>query len=502
MAGHVFTVYDMIARGASLHGEAPAVIQGETSLSFQEFKRRVDELAGGLAALGIGKGDRICVLAQNDTAYLVLYGACARLGILAYPINWRLTAEEVARVVDRAAPKMMVADAATLPAVMGWPASKPQVAHWYLFGRSGGRGFEPFDSLYGGAESAAPAASAGDPFAAISTAAVDVVPRGAVLTHANVIAANLTAMGSMGITAADRYLVALPLFHITALGLSLAHMHAGGANVIVPRFDAEEAVRLIDGHGITHLSDFPPVLTSLLDAADKLGSSLRSLTHVSGLDSPQTILRLHEKTAAQFWTGFGQSETSGFVTLQRMSERPGASGKPVPLSQVAIVDDDDRPLAVGTPGEIVVRGPLVFQGYFDQPEVTAHTFRNGWHHTGDVGRFDADGYLYYVKRKPEKELIKPGGENVYPAEVETVIMQMEGVTGVCVYGVPDAKWGEAIKAVVEVSPAGRHSGEQVADFVASRIARFKRPHLVEFTEALPRTADGAVDRPAVKVKWG
>jgi long-chain acyl-CoA synthetase len=115
--------------------------------------------------------------------------------------------------------------------------------------------------------------------------------------------------------------------------------------------------------------------------------------------------------------------------------------------------------------------------------VTAHTFRNGWHHTGDVGRFDADGYLYYVKRKPEKELIKPGGENVYPAEVETVIMQMEGVSGVCVYGVPDARWGEAIKAVVEVSPADRHSGEQVADFVASRIARFKRPHLVEFTDA-------------------
>jgi len=502
MSGQVFTVYDMIARGASLHGEAPAVIQGETSLSFQGFKRRVDELAGGLAALGIGKGDRICVLAQNDTAYLVLYGACARLGILAYPINWRLTAEEVARVVDRAAPKMMVADAATLPVVTGWPANKPQMAHWYLFGRSGGQGFEPFDSLYGGAESAFPAVSAGDPFAAISTAAVDVVPRGAVLTHANVIAANLTAMGSMGITAADRYLVALPLFHITALGLSLAHMHAGGANVIVPRFDPEEAVRLIDRHSITHVSDFPPVLTSLLDAADKLGSALRSLTHVSGLDSPQTILRLHEKTGAQFWTGFGQSETSGFVTLQRMSERPGASGKPVPLSQVALVDDEDRPVAVGTPGEIVVRGPLVFQGYFDQPEVTAHTFRNGWHHTGDVGRFDADGYLYYVKRKPEKELIKPGGENVYPAEVETVIMQMEGVSGVCVYGVPDARWGEAIKAVVEVSPADRHSGEQVADFVASRIARFKRPHLVEFTDALPRTADGAVDRPAVKVKWG
>ncbi|MBI4562457.1 MAG: AMP-binding protein, partial [Candidatus Rokubacteria bacterium] len=179
-----------------------------------------------------------------------------------------------------------------------------------------------------------------------------------------------------------------------------------------------------------------------------------------------------------------------------------AAGKPVPVCRVKLVDDDDREVPVGTPGEIVVRGPLVFQGYFGQPDVTAYTFRNGWHHTGDVGRFDADGYLYYVKRKPEKELIKPGGENVYPAEVETVIMQMAGVSGVCVYGIPDAKWGEAIKAVVEVKDAGRYTAQQVRDFVASKIARFKRPHAVVFTEALPRTAEGGVDREAVKARWG
>jgi long-chain acyl-CoA synthetase len=119
-----------------------------------------------------------------------------------------------------------------------------------------------------------------------------------------------------------------------------------------------------------------------------------------------------------------------------------------------------------------------------------------------VGRFDADGYLYYVKRKPEKELIKPGGENVYPAEVETVIMQMAGVTGVCVYGIPDPRWGEAIKAVLEVKDGRAHSAQSVGDFVASKIARFKRPHVVVFTDALPRGADGAVDREAVKSKWG
>jgi long-chain acyl-CoA synthetase len=503
MSVHGFTVYDMIARGAFVHGDAPAIIQGERQLSFREFRRQVDTLAGGLAALGIGKGDRICVLAQNDTAYLTLYGACARQGVIAYPINWRLTAQEVERVVERAAPRMMVVDASTLSVVAGWPENKRAVAHWYQFGEPAGPGFTPFATLYrGGAEPPMADVAPADPFAVISTAAVDVIPRGAALTHANVITANLTAMACIGYNAADRYLLALPLFHITALGMAMAHMHAGGASVVVSRFDAEEAVRLIDRHRVTHVSDFPPVLSTLLDAAEKLGSRLPSLKHVSGLDSPQTIQRLHDQTRAQFWTGFGQSETSGFVTLQRVLDKPGAAGKPVPLCQVKVVDEYDREVPVGAPGEIVVRGPLVFQGYFGQPDVTAYTLRNGWHHTGDVGRFDADGYLYYVRRKPEKELIKPGGENVYPAEVETVILQMDGVSGVCVYGIPDAKWGEAIKAVVEVKAAGRYTAQQVSDFVASKIARFKRPHAVAFADALPRTADGAVDREAVKTKWG
>jgi acyl-CoA synthetase (AMP-forming)/AMP-acid ligase II len=499
---HAFTVYDVVARGAAVHRDAPAVIQGDRTVSFGDLQRRVDELAAGLVDLGIGPGERICVLAQNDAAYLDLYGACARQGIVAYPINWRLTGSEVERVVERARPAMMVVDAATRPLVADWLGGKA-VAHRYQLGAEAGPGFGAFGALYRpGAPPPLAAVGPDDAFAVISTAAVDVIPRGAVLTHSNVITANLTAIAALGLTARDRYLAVLPLFHVTALGMTLAHLHAGSAVVIVPRFDAEEAVRLIDRHQVAHVSDFPPVLASLLDAAEKLGSALPSLAHVSGLDTPQTIQRLHDKTRARFWTGFGQSETSGFVTIQRVTDKPGASGRPVPAAQVRLVDDYDREVPIGTPGEIVVRGPLVFKGYFDQPDVTAYTFRNGWHHTGDVGRFEADGYLHYVKRKPEKELIKPGGENVYPAEVEAIVMQMAGVSGVCVYGIPDAKWGEAIKAVVEVKAAGQHTAQQVTDFVGSRIARFKRPHVVVFTEALPRSAEGAVDRDAVKAKWG
>ncbi len=503
MDARAFTIYDLLVRGAALHRDASALIQAARQWSFRDLLERADRLAAGLAGLGLSRGDRVCILAQNDVGYVDLYGACARQGIIAYPINWRLTGEEVERVLERASPAMMVADASTLPVVGEWPRTQRNVAHWYQLGEAApAPGFTPLASLY--RDGAPPPADVAgdDPFAVISTAAVDVIPRGAVLSHANVVTASLAVIQSLGFTATDRYLLALPLFHITALGNLVAHLLAGGASVLVARYDADEAVRLIDAHRVTHVSDFPPVLVNLLDAALKLGSKLPSLKHVSGLDAPPTIQRLHDETQAQFWTGFGQSETTGFVSIQRVRDKPGAAGRPIPVCRVRLVDDYDREVPTGTPGEIVVRGPVVFQGYFGQPDVTAYTLRNGWHHTGDVGRFDDDGWLYYVRRKPEKELIKPGGENVYPAEVESVIVQMDGVGAACVYGIPDIKWGEAIKAIVEVRPVDRYSAQQVVDFVGSKIARFKRPHAVAFTDALPRTADGAVDREAVKTRWG
>jgi long-chain acyl-CoA synthetase len=497
------TLYDLLLRNAALFANRPAVICDDGSYTFQTFLQRVEALAAGLAELSMAPGDRLAMLAQNTPGYLELYGACARLGLVAYPINWRLTAEEISRIVERAAPRLMLVDDAMLPLVAEWPTTKASIPYWYKFGTDPAADFTLFSNLYLPLAAAEPPeVRAADPLAVVSTAAVDVIPRGAVLTHANLLAANLQTIASMGLSETDCNLLALPLFHVAALTSALAIMHAGGANVVMARFDADQAVQLIDAHRVTYVTSFPPVLTNLLDAAERAGSSLPSLKYVVGLEGPEAIARLHRRTVAQFWTGFGQTETSGFVTLQRVADHPGSAGKVAPLCRVKLVDEYDREVPVGTPGEIVVRGPVVFQGYFGQPDVTAQTFRGGWHHTGDVGRFDPDGYLYYVRRKPEKELIKPGGENVYPAEVESVIMQLSGVTGVCVFGVPDPQWGEAIKAVVETTELVHFTAAQVRDFVASRIARFKRPQWVAFTTALPRNAEGMVDREAVKATWG
>ena len=498
-----FTVYDILARNASIRGERTALVtENGRRCDFRAMLERVDRLAAGLAEAGLSRGDRLVVLAQNSSVYFELYFAAARLGIVLYPLNWRWTAEEVAGSLGRAKARGIMIERQyhdVLPADLGEDCR----LRWEFDPGAQGpaEGWGSVEDLYRpGAPVPAGRVRASDPFAIISTAAVDVIPRGAVLTHSNVLFSNLQSIEAMGLDENDGNALFLPLFHVAALSGSLAVMHAGGQNVIMTGFDAERAVRLIDEHGLTFMGDFPPILMTVLDKAKELGTALPSLKHVNGLDAPDTIARLHEETGADFWTGFGQTETSGFVTLQRARAKPGAAGKAGAVCQLKLVDDYDNEVPMGTPGEILVRGPVVFDGYFDQPEVNEHTFRNGWHHTGDVGRFDENGTLYYVKRKPEKELIKPGGENVYPAEVERVVMEMDGVRAVCVFGVGDSRWGEAVAAVVEADE-GVHVGDEVREFVAGRIARFKRPAHVGFMETLPRDDAGGVDRDAVKSLW-
>ena len=494
-----FTVYDMLARNAQAYGERTALVtEGGEQLDYRSLLERVDRLAGGLASAGLQAGDRLVVLAQNSTAYFELYFAAARQGVALYPLNWRWSAEEVAGSLSRAAARGILIDA-QYHEILPESLSSDYVLRAQFDGEPVS-GWSTVESLYQGAPTDRPVVEGADPFAIISTAAVDVVPRGAVLTHTNVLTSSLMTIGEMGLGVDDGNLLFLPLFHVAALSGALAVMHAGGKNVVMTGFDPVAAVTLIDEHGLTFIGDFPPILSTILDQAKAAGSTLPSLRHVNGLDAPDTIQRLHAETNADFWTGFGQTETSGFVTIQRARDALGSAGKAGPVCQVKLVDDYDNDVPVGTPGEIVVRGPVVFQGYFAQPEVNEYTFRNGWHHTGDVGRFDEHGTLYYVKRKPEKELIKPGGENVYPAEVERVIMELDGVRAVCVFGVPDSRWGEAVAAVVEADE-GAHVPEAVSEYVGGRIARFKRPHHVAFVDQLPRDDTGDVDRDAVKGDW-
>ncbi|WP_028323477.1 AMP-binding protein [Desulfatirhabdium butyrativorans] len=493
------TMYDLFIRNARIYPDRTALVQNDLRLSHKDVLARVDGLASGLAGAGIQKGDRIAVLAYNDRRFLELFGAASAIGAILVPINWRLSTEEIRHILLDCSPKALCVDKAladtaaelhascNIPLLYGFHADAPA----------------PLDGLIrAGAAPKTQDVRSDDPFCIIYTAAVEGKARGAVLSHGNLVAANMQTIATMLLSPADSYLNMLPIFHITGLNLALSVLHAGGKNVILERFDARKTLELIDAESISIIGSFPPILSNLLSEMDGAVFRLTSLRHVLGLDNPETIARFEAQTAALFWTLYGQTETTGLVTFSPAREKPGSAGRQGMLVRMQLVDERELPVAVGEPGEIVVQGPLVFQGFWNQQEANRFTFRNGWHHTGDMGKLDADGYLWFAGRKPEKELIKPGGENVYPAEVEAVVLEHPDIEAVSVIGVPDPKFGEGIKAVCVLKSGSSLSAEALIDFVAGKIARYKKPRYVQFVDALPRTASGAIDRKLVKERYG
>jgi len=341
-----------------------------------------------------------------------------------------------------------------------------------------------------------------DGFVIIHTAAVAGRPRGALLTHGNLISANISLNLLFNLSAEDVHLNLLPLFHVAGLFMASGSFHAGALNVNMSKFDAQQAVDLIAEKKVTVLYDFSPILSSILDAHENSGKDIKSLQLVKGIENPETIERYQKLTGGTFFCVYGQTETSAMATLGRYNDRPGAAGTTLQLADVRLVDDNDNPVNPGGVGEIAVKGPMVFKGYWNLPEDNAYTFRGGWHHTGDLGRFDEDGFLWYEGRKAEKELIKPGGENVYPAEVEKAILENPAVEAAVVFGVTDPKWKEAIKAVCVLKSGQNLDARELITFVGQRIASYKKPHFIEFVAELPLLKEGSPDRSKIKEMYG
>jgi acyl-CoA synthetase (AMP-forming)/AMP-acid ligase II len=286
----------------------------------------------------------------------------------------------------------------------------------------------------------------------------------------------------------------LPLFHAAGIGLSLALLAAGGACVLLPRFDPAAAVAAVEQHNITVCATFAPMLGAMLDAAAANDAGLESLRICTGLEPPAVLERLAAWCPkAEFWSAYGQAEVSSMVCLGLQREKPGAAGRAVAPSQVRVQDASGQPVVAGVQGEIAVSGPTVFLGYWDVQAKRAVKPADPWHRTGDLGRLDEDGWLWFAGRAPHKQLIKPGGENVYPAEVEQVLLEHPAVAEAFVFGLPDEKWGEAVHAHCALKPGARATADELIAFVGERLARYKRPQQVRFMPApLQRSASQPV----------
>jgi len=488
----------MLERNARLFNEKIAIEHDDRLITFGELLKQVRCLSKALKEHGICKGDRISVLSKNSDRALLLYCVAAYIGAIIVPINTRLSLGEIQYILTDSDPKVVFLESEfkdlTKSTFLGLSPSK------VFFMDDAVENFPLLTSLIDdrSAIEEAEELEGGDPYIISYTAAMQGQPRGAIITHDNIISCSIQTAFTMGLNPEDVHLNILPFYHMLGLSMALMVIHVGGKNISVPKFDAQLTLNLISQRKVSLIGSFPPILLSLLAKLQEGKYDLSSLKHAYGIEKPDVVENFKRKTDCQFWSLYGQT---GCMLPCLSNEKLGSAGSPGPLVDLIIADEYSREVDAGESGEILVRGPLVFQGYWKQPELTKHTLRNGWHHTGDMGRLDDDGYLWFMGRKEEKDLIKPGGENVYPVEVEKALLEHPDVQEAVVFGVPDPEYGEGIKGVCVIRQSAELSTQELIDFVSNKIASYKKPRYISFVTSLPKTKDGSIDRKMVKVNY-
>ncbi|MCP3873507.1 MAG: AMP-binding protein [Desulfobacteraceae bacterium] len=492
------TFFDIYEKNALYNGSSNAIHFNGENTTYSDLFSQTAKFANGLKNLDLQKGDRVAVLCKNHPVFFHLLGAASALGLILVLVNRRLSKEEVSYIIEDTTPSIIICDEDMADQAKTLTTSFSCLKKCLTVDKND----SDFSNLYNNPLLAEPLPyKSTDPFVIIHTAAVQGKPRGAVLGQENIILANQQLIREYGLNDSKTYLNILPLFHIMGINLGLGMLQAGGKNIILEKFNPKTTLELIQEQKVSFFGSFPPILRALLDAMKDDRYDFSSLEMTAGLEMSDTAKEWEDRTDSKFWIMYGQTETSGLITFTEFFTKPGSAGVISQLANIKIADDFDTLLPTGETGEILVRGPLVFQGYWNADDLNEYTFRNGWHHTGDLGMIDADGHLFFKGRKAEKELIKPGGENVFPAEVERTILKNEAVKEVCVFGVPDPKFGEGIKAVCSLNSDKNLTEDELIKFCGSLIAGYKKPRYVEFVDALPKTKDGKIDRVKIKTEY-
>lgn len=502
-------VYNSVHRygwGDLLHEQArsrwnmPAVIDGDHRYTFEQFDERVNRLAGVLRARGVQLGDRVLWLGQNSFRVLEALLACARLGAIFCPANWRWSIEEISFALEDFDPKVVFWQEAEMGGSMraareGFHPDANWICH------DGCEGEASYEAVLAEADPAADFApvEVDTPLLGIYTAGFSGRPGAALLSHEALMIMAWQGMQAQAINEDCGYLVSGPMFHIGVLMGSLGTFLAGGRNVFVARVEAVELLSKIDEHKLTHAFVPAPTIEQMRAAnADNRYdvSSLFAKPDMSDYFIP-LVMPAHAPARLRLG-GYGQTEIGGLTSVLWMGGT--GAGRSIPFVQFKIADEHGRELPRGETGEILARGPIVMCGYWNRPEENARRVVDGWHRTHDLGRRNEDGSLVFVG--PKTTMIKTGIENVYPAEIETCLRSHEGVADVAVIGVPDPVWDQNVKAIIVRKPGSEHDEASFIDHCRERLAGYKKPKLVEFVDSLPRRADGSLDRAAVDTAFG
>jgi long-chain acyl-CoA synthetase len=462
-----------------------------------EQQRMAARVANALRRLGVGVGDRVVVLLPNCPEVTQAYGGILRLGAVIVPVVFLLSADEVRHILTDSEAKVVITSGELVSKVEGWPV------HVVLVG--GGAGGLAWDELLARESDDCPITPREEHDLAVIlyTAGTTGRPKGVALSHGN-LASNARAAASL--YELDRHawaLAVLPLSHSYGLTVMNAGNILGTKAVLLRWFTPDRVLETIERFRVQSMAGVPTMYVYLLNYPEAHRfdtSSMRSWGSGAAPLPLEIVEPFEKKFGGRLMEGYGLTEASPVVSAHRLSgvRKLGSVGQPIPGVQVAILDDADRALRAGDVGEVCVRGPNVMLGYYRLPDETAKTLRNGWLHTGDVGRLDDDGFLYIVERK--KDLIIRGGFNIYPREVEEVLYAHPKVAEAAVIGMRDALMGEDVLAFVALKPGATEDADDIVAFCQARLAKFKCPKQVKFVTALPKSPIGKILRKELRAR--
>jgi long-chain acyl-CoA synthetase len=491
-------IYDMLQATADRLPDKPALICDEETLTYRELRQRVLSLAYHLQHLGVRKGDRVALLFPNCIEMAVSYYACAAIGAIAVPLNNRLTGKDLVYIINDCGAGVLAVG------YQFWDVSqaiRPDlllVKEFIYAGperRMGGHFFS--DLLETSASPNFPDLDPEDVATIMYTSGTTGLPKGAMMTHRNIFTNARNCGAMLTYTEKDITLIVVPLFHVTGLNSQLvAFIYIGGTCVIMKAYKTAEMIQAIERHKITVLFNVPTMYVLLLineTLKDTDSSSVRMAAYGGAPMAKETIVALKERLGLDLYNAYGLTESSSLATVLPACDairKAPSVGLPVPGVQVKAIDFLGNGVQPGDPGELLIKGPNIVKGYFNQPEATQKALKEGWLRTGDVARIDDEGYVFIVDRM--KDMIVRGGENIYSIEVESVLNSHPKVLESAVVPEPHHIFGEVVRACLVLRPERETSTEEILEYCRQHLADFKVPARIIFLSELPRNPGGKV----------
>ena len=493
-------VGEWIAKRAFNHPDRP-LLQDEGGRAFNNrtFNERVNRTAHALTALGIGKGERVSVLLQNSSEFLEIFFACGKTGAIMVPVNYRLAGPELIYILQDSAPRTLIYAADFTDKARALKTAGLPIEHWFRLGGNDPAddpAFSDFTATFS-ADEPLPIREVtnDDPLFIMYTSGTTGDPKGAVVSNGNILYGAIHAVVGCGVNHTYKSLVVAPLFHIGALVDSVTPiLYAGGSLYLQSFYNASEIITVIQREKINYMFAVPVMFQMMTRSAEWDRADFSCVYHFNsgGAPIPVSVIRKFQEKGIGFVQCYGMTETGRLTALdlEDAIRKAGSVGMEVFHLHLRIVDEEDRDVAPGEAGEIIVKGPNVFTRYWQKPVETAESLCDGWFHTNDMGRRDEEGFLYLVGRK--QDLIISAGENVYPAEVERAIQALPEVRETAVVAMPDETRGEVVAAFVMLHEGRQLSARQIIRSLKGRIAAFKIPKKIIFCTDFPRNPTGKI----------